>query len=378
MIPNQEILDIIDLADYDRDFDGLYRRLKGLWRDRFEPHQKIVIHHYELEFFYHGHITGITTHNFMTVVTRLNISLSVFVIFTTYARYHDSLAPWITDPADQPDVRVTLAHPVYADQLPRDASGACGANRDIKYHALCIMGRRRPHKELLLKWMMSRSVLDRIQVNFNTPQGIEKTHWALPATDVAHSGELNLVYTVPHRGCGFPEMVPIRNPMIAELQTVEIPPYLVSDIIPPPTANDLRRHELGYPHDFFRWVGFAVVVETVLDNHHQFPVSEKIMKSLITQTPFVLLGAHHLLARLREHGFKTFQPWWDESYDDIRDPQDRFVAVCQVIEHLVSLPIENIRSMYRDMLPVLEHNQNCIIDYVDNQLPRQYNGYWNA
>lgn len=374
------VLDIIDLAHYDNDLEGLYHRLQRCRRDRYESHEKIVLHHYELEPFYHDSITGITTHNVMTIITSLDISLSVFVIFTTYDRYRESIQPWITRSDDVPDVRVTLAHPVYVDQLPRDPSGACGARRDIKHHALCIMGRRRAHKELLLRWMISRQLLDRIQVSFNHSQGPEKeTQIPVSADNIPpHLSNLGLMLTLPRRGSGSTGLVPLRYPALADLCDIAVPDQISSPMIPLPTPHDDRRHPSGYPHDFFRWFGFCIVIETDFDNSHRFPVSEKTLKALITQTPFVVLGAPGLLSRLHRHGFRTFGSWWNEGYDDIADPQLRFQAVCDVIQGLVEQPLSHIRCIYREMHTVLQHNQRLLIDYIDNEMPRQYNGYWYA
>lgn len=373
-----KIIDIIDLLEYDHDLAALYQRLAACRRDHYQPNEKIVIHHYDHECFYHDHITGITTHNLMTIINNLGISLSVFVIFTTYARYRESIQPWITHDNDQPDVRITMIHPVYITALPKDPSGSCGAYRDIKYHALCILGRRRPQKELLLQWMIAQGMLDRIQVNWNSGPDPEKGPGSARHVINTTIPDLGLIYPLPYRGSGGLGLTPIRHPLINELQSVAIPNQLISDIIPLSDHTSHRDHPQGYSHDFFRWVGFAVVAESMLHNLHQFPISEKILKPLITQTPFVLLGAPHLLRRLRDNGFKTFGYWWDESYDDIKDPQQRFYAVCQVIKYLVDLPIARICEMYENMLPVLEHNQKHIIDHIDNELPRQYNGYWNA
>lgn len=378
MMPRIEILDIIDLPLYDHDLDALYHKLLTLCRERFEPHQKIVIHHYETEYFFPGHITGVTTHNLMTIIASLGISLSVFVIFTTYTRYRDSIAAWITSADDEPDIRVTLAHPAYVQYLPRDPETACGIHRDICYHALCIMGRPRPHKDLLLRWMLSRGLLGKIQVNYNTIADPSKNSCSQVPSAGSVVSDLGLVYTRPHRGSGGSALLPVRRSEIAALAQVQIPPQLVSDIIPLPRDDDNRGRSLDYPHDFFRHVAFAVTVDNTLDNDHQYPISEKIMKPMLTQTPIVVLGARHLLGLLREHGFETFGKWWDESYDNIQDPQDRFLAVCRSIESLTDQPIENMRSMYQDMLPILQHNQTLLIDYIDNELPRQYNKYWNA
>jgi len=85
-------------------------------------------------------------------------------------------------------------------------------------------------------------------------------------------------------------------------------------------------------------------------------LTEKIFKPIILRQPFVLLGCAHNLEYLKNYGFKTFDRWWDESYDHIEDPVQRLKAVAEVVEYISSLTIGQLTDMLHEMEEVLEYN----------------------
>lgn len=85
-------------------------------------------------------------------------------------------------------------------------------------------------------------------------------------------------------------------------------------------------------------------------------LTEKIFKPIILRQPFVLLGCAHNLEYLKSYGFKTFDRWWDESYDHIEDPIARLQAVADIIEYVSSLTLGQLTNMLHEMEPVVEHN----------------------
>lgn len=50
--------------------------------------------------------------------------------------------------------------------------------------------------------------------------------------------------------------------------------------------------------------------------------------------PIIQFGPYGHLRKLKDLGFKTFSQWWDESYDEIEDGWNRFIAVLKVIKKL--------------------------------------------
>lgn len=77
------------------------------------------------------------------------------------------------------------------------------------------------------------------------------------------------------------------------------------------------RHTSGISNVYLRTF-LNVVSETKNDDNYMH-ITEKIDKSLVTMTPFIVLANQHTLKSLRELGFNTFNEYWDESYDDIKD-----------------------------------------------------------
>ena len=89
-------------------------------------------------------------------------------------------------------------------------------------------------------------------------------------------------------------------------------------------------------------------------------VSEKTLNALKAFRPIVMVGAPGTIAYLQELGFKTFGDYWPEEYDSILCTSDRLVAVCDTINYINNFSIDELRKMYRSMIPILEHNYNRV------------------
>jgi len=103
-----------------------------------------------------------------------------------------------------------------------------------------------------------------------------------------------------------------------------------------------------------------IVCETSYVGNTFFP-TEKIWRPIIMQTPFIVQGSQHFLHRLQKLGFKTFNQWWDEGYAE--DPADwQPGEIKKVIDRLAKKPADEIKKIYNEMLPTLEHNRQLLLD----------------
>ena len=84
--------------------------------------------------------------------------------------------------------------------------------------------------------------------------------------------------------------------------------------------------------------------------------------------PIIQFGPYKSLERMRERGFKTFDKWWDESYDEIKDGWERFDAVLKLVDKLSRKSNKELLEMYVDMKDVLQHNIDLINQYDINVL----------
>ena len=89
-------------------------------------------------------------------------------------------------------------------------------------------------------------------------------------------------------------------------------------------------------------------------------ISEKTLNAIKSYRPFLLCGAPGVLQMLKDMGFKTFDKYWPEDYDDIISNKDRLARICETIEYIDSFTIEEMRLMYEDMEEILVHNHNQI------------------
>ena len=85
--------------------------------------------------------------------------------------------------------------------------------------------------------------------------------------------------------------------------------------------------------------------------------SEKVLQPIQYLKPFILVAPPYALKYLRESGYQTFSDFWDESYDEIEDHGERLKKILELIKSLLYRPIEDLRDVYQQMLPVLEHNR---------------------
>lgn len=67
------------------------------------------------------------------------------------------------------------------------------------------------------------------------------------------------------------------------------------------------------PYDFIS-TKISVVLETVFDDQ-RIHLTEKILRPIACGHPFILAAGSGSLEYLKSYGFKTFDPWIDESYD---------------------------------------------------------------
>ena len=90
--------------------------------------------------------------------------------------------------------------------------------------------------------------------------------------------------------------------------------------------------------------------------------TEKTMKPIIAMQPFFVFGQTGILAKLKEQGYKTFDKWWDESYDLIPNYSVRMNTLLKLYKKLTKMPHAQLAEMMYEMLPIIEHNEQLYRD----------------
>jgi hypothetical protein len=88
--------------------------------------------------------------------------------------------------------------------------------------------------------------------------------------------------------------------------------------------------------------------------------SEKTYQAMYYLKPFVLCAPPHTLKYLKEQGFKTFSDFWDESYDECENHEQRLFKIFEVIDFINGKSMNELREMYAKMSDILEHNKELL------------------
>jgi hypothetical protein len=100
-----------------------------------------------------------------------------------------------------------------------------------------------------------------------------------------------------------------------------------------------------------------IVTETVFYDQ-KLHLTEKIFKPIVVQRPFILVAAPGNLKYLKSYGFRTFDRWIDESYDEIEDNNLRLEKIVYEIEKLCRLSQSELEQMHSEMQEILNFNFN--------------------
>jgi hypothetical protein len=110
-----------------------------------------------------------------------------------------------------------------------------------------------------------------------------------------------------------------------------------------------------------------IVTETNFKN--DIFTTEKIINPMVVLQPFILVGAPGYLKYIKELGFKTFDGFIDESYDNECNDAKRFELICKEIKRLSEKPLEEIHNWYISILtPILEYNRNFALKFAEKPM----------
>jgi hypothetical protein len=347
------VIGVIDLLKYDHNLAGLRQQLADLKKPIFASNEKIVVLHVDVEYFYHGHMLGFTTHNLFAVWRELDIPYSAMLLLHNHAGLERGIESFIVNDRDRPTTVNVLVNKYSVTHVAQWIKTL--PSKNLTHVAACLLGLPRSHRVVLMQYLTYHGLLDRVKTNF----GVSQNNYALASrvsdvTPVSLDSDtpLHTVYSSPHRS---------NESVFAQSREPEI-----LEVLSTPVKSQLDPGLQGSFDDFYHNIFVDIVTETLFDTPHVF-VSEKTLRPLIACTPFVLFGAQHSLQNLRDHGFQTFSTFWDESYDSEPDPHLRFLSACRTIKVIANWSVEQAQRLYDQMLPILEHNRQTLIDYIQNQ-----------
>lgn len=103
-----------------------------------------------------------------------------------------------------------------------------------------------------------------------------------------------------------------------------------------------------------------------------FFVSEKTWRCMVARKPFIIVGPGNFLKNLRRLGFKTFNNFWDEGYDDYSS-EHRIKEIERLINSLAIKSIDEMSALQQQMQSVLDHNLDTFNKLTYQQIRETFN-----
>jgi hypothetical protein len=110
----------------------------------------------------------------------------------------------------------------------------------------------------------------------------------------------------------------------------------------------------------------SIVTETLIDESVLF-ISEKIWKPIVVGHPFMILGNVGTLKYIKDLGFKTFDRWFDESYDNELVHHKRVDIIVNEINKYRDKSVEELRVIREEMKEICTFNRNRFIEIIKNK-----------
>lgn len=130
--------------------------------------------------------------------------------------------------------------------------------------------------------------------------------------------------------------------------------------------NTISTRIIDYSYDN---LGMSSIVNTKLyektfcsictESHYENGIlhfSEKIWKPILNGHPFFLLSSPNALKFLKNNGFKTFDNWFDESYDSEEDLYERVKIITKNLVRFSKYSINELQKIRSEMKSNVEHN----------------------
>ena len=346
----------IDLLELDSNPQRLYHDLKQAYRERYEPNDRILIYHYDTDFYYTDG-PGFTISNLMTCLNSLDISVNFCLLLTN----HYGISNEINQLSNN-DLDMLIFENNYQLMQTDPDPDPVDINIDkIRKPYICLNGAQRSHRILFLSYLKEYQLLD---------SGILSWHFNSLSTtnnDIAN----NNVSKIP------------ATPIF-----VTTTPFTrINDLFCIDSAGQeiFNRH-----HQFFysswkdsvitgesnqnRWnipavqqAFLYVSVETVLQYPYPY-LTEKTFRAILHKRPFVILGAPGSVNQMKKIGFKTFDSLWSEDYDSIKDPNERMRAVVDIVKEIGALSSDQLKDLMYSVQDVVEFNYKFYVEAFSDSI----------
>lgn len=229
--------------------------------------------------------------------------------------------------------------------------------------------------ELLKEWCGKNNIEDK-KPTYHFANFISRNHWSrLWIATILNTHYQNKTFQSynyfnstenynPDRYVGLDDLVVRGCDLVTEaaefLKTC--PRTLDADVFP--IQHPANLNLLKYYPDIF----VDIVVETNVTGN-SFLVTEKLWRSIIARRPFIVMSNQHYLKNLKLLGFKTFDNFWSEDYDNYAET-DRIKSIEKLLCIIASW--KDLQEKLLAMQEILNHNYLTFLNLKSDTLTKVF------
>jgi hypothetical protein len=124
-----------------------------------------------------------------------------------------------------------------------------------------------------------------------------------------------------------------------------------------PANTSESSNSADYVPEDFNNTAISIVLETVFDDS-RIHLTEKTLRPIACGHPFMLAAGPGSLEYIRSYGFKTFDPWIDESYDLETDSLTRLAKILRAMKNFANKPESEQQNIVCELNKIAEFNRN--------------------
>jgi hypothetical protein len=366
------VLGAYDLNYYSKNMTELYHKLNSIKKTCFDPNDRIVFTLFDHDFYFNGQGPGWTLYNLQLILSELDIS-NFFCLLLTHQPEYDDYTRQVQQQLTDDDFPIrsitTLLNP---DWLPEGKHSIAPQFSQIEKieKAYCALSRQsRPYRTFFMSKLMNENLFDHGLIGYNNIP----FHNKILTTEDQPKIKLSTLNDDIDYEFSFLEIPKHSQRLILKNKKNKI---IYSSFRQQYTQyknfhenidlnNKAQSCELNNENPIsrsFLYVG--------LETHCQLfkpHVSRISLRGIVERRPFVIFGCTGTLKFMQNHGFKTFNEFWDESYDCIDNVEDRVDNIINVIKKLSSLSLSDLKDLYCEMQPIIDYNH----DFYHNEFAAQ-------
>lgn len=231
-------------------------------------------------------------------------------------------------------------------------------DKEYKKSFLNFNRRWRNHRPLFIAMLKMEGLLDNGLISFG------------PSDDGRGWGEAHPTLVNMLRGLGHKEFARQLDNMKKELESMP-PMYLDHKELVTNRAEFIADDDWMYAETYFSLVSETHYFEQ--DDEHGIFFSEKIFKPISFRHPFLLIAPHGSLAALKSIGYKTFEPYIDESYDKEQHDVKRMKKIIAETKRLDALQGNELSDWIKGVSKICEDNYNILRNKSEYQFAHRVN-----